>query len=66
MSVARPLAHEADGRGFQMDDRTKELVLGASAAPNCHACMDHHLPKCDELGTPREEVLLKRIFAQEK
>ncbi len=40
-----------------MDQRTKELVaMGASAAANCHPCMDHHLAKCDELGIPREEV----------
>jgi AhpD family alkylhydroperoxidase len=35
----------------------KELVaMGASAAANCHPCMDHHLAKCDELGIDREEV----------
>ena len=40
-----------------MDERIKELVaMGASAAANCHPCMDHHLAKCDELGTSREEV----------
>lgn len=40
-----------------MDERTKELVaMGASAAANCHPCMDHHLAKCDELGIEREEV----------
>jgi AhpD family alkylhydroperoxidase len=34
-----------------MDERMKELVaMGASAAANCHPCMDHHLAKCDELG----------------
>ena len=40
-----------------MDPQTKELVaMGASAAANCHPCMEHHLAKCDELGIPREEV----------
>jgi AhpD family alkylhydroperoxidase len=41
----------------KMDERIKELVaMGASAAANCHPCMDHHLAKCDELGISREEV----------
>ncbi len=41
-----------------MDERMKELVaMGASAAANCHPCMEHHLAKCDELEIPREEVL---------
>ncbi len=36
----------------------RELVaIGASAAANCHSCMDHHLAKCDQLGVPREEIL---------
>ncbi len=40
-----------------MDERLKELVaIGASAAANCHPCMDHHLAKCDELGIEREEI----------
>ena len=40
-----------------MDARMKELVaMGASAAANCHPCMDHHLAKCDKLGISREEV----------
>jgi AhpD family alkylhydroperoxidase len=40
-----------------LDESTKELVaMGASAAANCHPCMDHHLAKCDELGVPREEI----------
>lgn len=40
-----------------MDERMKELVaMGASAAANCHPCMDHHLAKCDELGIDRDEV----------
>ena len=40
-----------------MDERMKELVaMGASAAANCHPCMDYHLSKCDELGIDREEV----------
>ena len=35
----------------------KELVaIGASAAANCHPCMDYHLSKCDELEIDREEV----------
>lgn len=41
-----------------MDARTKELVaMGASAAANCHPCMEHHLAECDKLGIPRDEVL---------
>ena len=40
-----------------MDERMKELVaMGASAAANCHPCMDHHLAQCDRLGINREEV----------
>ena len=40
-----------------MNEQTKELVaMGASAAANCHPCMDYHLTKCDELGIDREEV----------
>lgn len=40
-----------------MDERAKELVaMGASAAANCHPCMDYHLAKCDELGIDRDEV----------
>ena len=40
-----------------MDKQTKELVaMGASAAANCHPCLDHHLAKCDELGISRDEV----------
>ncbi len=40
-----------------MDERMKELVaMGASAAANCHPCMDHHLAQCDRLGIDREEV----------
>lgn len=40
-----------------MDERIKELVaMGASAAANCHPCLDHHLAKCDELGIDRELV----------
>jgi len=30
--------------------------MGASAAANCHPCMDHHLAKCDELGIDRDDV----------
>jgi AhpD family alkylhydroperoxidase len=41
-----------------MDDRMKELVaMGASAAANCHPCMDYHLKKCDELEIDRKEVV---------
>ena len=41
-----------------MDARMKELVaMGASAAANCHPCMEHHLAECDKLDIPREEVL---------
>ena len=41
-----------------MDERMKELVaIGASAAANCHPCMDHHLAKCDALGIDRAEVI---------
>ena len=40
-----------------MDDRVKELVaMGASAAANCHPCMEYHLAQCDRLGIDREEV----------
>lgn len=40
-----------------MNEQMKELVaIGASAAANCHPCIDHHLAKCDELGIDREEV----------
>ncbi len=40
-----------------MDEQIKELVaMGASAAANCHPCMDYHLAQCDELNIPREEV----------
>jgi AhpD family alkylhydroperoxidase len=40
-----------------MDERMKELIaMGASAAANCHPCMDHHLAKCDEVEIPREDV----------
>lgn len=30
--------------------------MGASAAANCHPCMDYHLAKCDELGIDRDDV----------
>lgn len=40
-----------------MDERTKELVaIGASAAVNCHSCVDYHLAQCDRLGIARDEV----------
>ena len=36
----------------------QELVaIGASAAANCHPCMEHHLAECDKLGIRRDEVL---------
>ncbi|WP_158240461.1 carboxymuconolactone decarboxylase family protein [Telmatospirillum siberiense] len=40
-----------------MDERMKELVAaGASAAVNCHPCLQHHLAECDRLGIDRDEV----------
>ncbi|MGE5546879.1 MAG: carboxymuconolactone decarboxylase family protein [Solirubrobacterales bacterium] len=40
-----------------MDERMKELVaIGASAAVNCHPCLQHHLAECDKLGLDREDV----------
>ncbi len=40
-----------------MDERMKELVaMGASAAANCHPCLDYHLAQCDKLEIDREEV----------
>ena len=40
-----------------MDERMKELVaMGASAAANCHPCLDYHLAQCDRLKIEREEV----------
>jgi AhpD family alkylhydroperoxidase len=40
-----------------MDERTKELVaIGASAAVNCHPCMDYHLAECDRVGLDRDDV----------
>ncbi len=40
-----------------MDDVTKELVaMAASAAANCHPCMDYHMAKCEELGIPHEDI----------
>lgn len=40
-----------------MDEQTKELIaMGASAAANCHPCIEHHLTRCDELGIDRQEV----------
>lgn len=36
----------------------RELVaIGASAAANCHPCVDHHFDKCNELGIAHEEVV---------
>jgi AhpD family alkylhydroperoxidase len=44
-------------RRATVDEHVKELIaMGASAAANCHPCIDHHLAKCDELGIDREEV----------
>jgi len=41
-----------------MDERMKELVaIGASAAANCHPCMDHHFRKCNELGIAQKEIV---------
>jgi AhpD family alkylhydroperoxidase len=41
-----------------MDERIKELIaIGASAAVNCHPCMEFHLAACDRLGIGRDEVL---------
>jgi AhpD family alkylhydroperoxidase len=40
-----------------MDERIKELVaIGASAAVNCHPCLELHLAEGDRLGIDREEV----------
>jgi len=40
-----------------MDERTKELIaIGASAAVNCHPCLEFHLAACDRLGIPSDEV----------
>lgn len=40
-----------------MDERIKELIaIGASAAVNCHPCMEFHLAECDRVGLDREEV----------
>jgi AhpD family alkylhydroperoxidase len=44
-------------RRANVNEQMKELVaMGASAAANCHPCMDHHLAKCDELRIDREDV----------
>jgi AhpD family alkylhydroperoxidase len=41
-----------------MDAHIKGLVaVGASAAANCHPCLEHHLAECDKLKIPRDEVL---------
>lgn len=40
-----------------MDERVKELVaIGASAAVNCHPCIDYHLAECRRLGIENEEI----------
>jgi AhpD family alkylhydroperoxidase len=42
----------------KMDERMKELVaMGASAAANCHPCMDHHFRKCNELGLATDDIV---------
>ena len=51
------LKYMSSFRRANVNEQMKELVaIGASAAANCHPCMDHHLAKCDELGIDREEV----------
>jgi len=41
-----------------MNAHMKDLVaVGASAAANCHPCMEHHLAECDKLEISRDEVL---------
>jgi len=51
------LNHESLFRRENVNEQLKEFIaMGASAAANCHPCMDHHLAKCDELGIDREEV----------
>ena len=40
-----------------MDERTKELIaIGASAAVNCHPCLDYHLAECRRIGIEGEEI----------
>lgn len=40
-----------------MNERIKELVaIGASAAVNCHACMEHHLALCRKHGATPEDI----------
>lgn len=40
-----------------MDERMKELIaLGASAAVNCHPCLDHHLAEAERIGLERDQV----------
>ncbi|MDR3438410.1 carboxymuconolactone decarboxylase family protein [Telmatospirillum sp.] len=40
-----------------MDDQMKELIaIGASAAVNCHPCLQHHLAECGRLGIDRADV----------
>jgi AhpD family alkylhydroperoxidase len=44
-----------------MDERMKELVaMGASAAANCHPCMEFHLARSDKLDIPREAMAESR------
>jgi AhpD family alkylhydroperoxidase len=51
------LNNKASFRRENVNEQMKELIaMGASAAANCHPCMDHHLAKCDELGIDRAEV----------
>lgn len=40
-----------------MDERMKELVaIGASAAVNCHPCIDYHLAECRRLELETGEI----------
>jgi AhpD family alkylhydroperoxidase len=40
-----------------MDERTKELIaIGASAAVNCHPCLEYHLAECRRVGLEGEEI----------
>ncbi len=40
-----------------MNERIKELVaMGASAAVNCHPCMEHHLALCRKHGATPEDI----------
>jgi AhpD family alkylhydroperoxidase len=40
-----------------MDEHMKELIaIGASAAVNCHPCIEHHLAQRRRLGLDEEEI----------